>query len=131
MRLLADTHIVLWRITDDPRLSARAIELMDDERNQVLVSVVSVWEVSIKHRLGRSERLALPLSGAEFIDELSAVGLAPLPILAEHAVALDRLPLHHRDPFDRLLVATAQSEGMQLLTHDAKLTAYGEFVLLV
>ena len=131
MRLLADTHIVLWRMTGDPRLSAKAIELMDAASNTVEVSTVSVWEVAIKHRLDRPGTSAMPLSGSDFLGELSAVGLTPLPIEAAHAVALDTLPMHHRDPFDRLLVAQAMTEPMILLTHDAGLAAYGDFVIVV
>ncbi|MET0252348.1 MAG: type II toxin-antitoxin system VapC family toxin [Novosphingobium sp.] len=131
MRLLVDTHIVLWRMTADPRLPQRAIELMDDETNSVAVSAVSVWEVAIKSALGREGSPGLPLSGADFLAELRAVGLSPLPITAEQITALDGLPLHHSDPFDRLLVAQARHEAMYLLTHDQQLAAYGDRVLVV
>jgi PIN domain nuclease of toxin-antitoxin system len=115
----------------DRRLPKLAVELMDTADNDVVVSVVSVWEVAVKHALVRRGAPGLPLSGGDFLDELSAVGTQPLPILAEHVVALDKLPLYHGDPFDRLLVAQAQSEGMVLLTHDAQLAAYGELVRVV
>ena len=104
---------------------------MDAPRNQVEASVVSVWEVAIKHRLDRAGNAAVPLSGTDFLQELGAVGLTPLPVAAEHVIVLDQMPLHHRDPFDRLLVAQAQSESMHLLTRDDKLAAYGDFVLVV
>lgn len=115
----------------DPRLSARAIALMDSAENSVDVSAVSVWEVAVKHALERNGVPAMPMSGGEFHRELGKVGLTPVAITADHIVALDGMPLHHRDPFDRLLVAQAGSESMHLLTHDAKLAAYGDFVLVV
>lgn len=131
MRLLVDTHIVLWRMLADPRLPARAVALMDDGANRVEVSTVSVWEVAVKHALTRAGSAGLPLSGSEFREELMKVGLNPMAISAGHAAALDGLPLHHRDPFDRLLVAQAKCEGMVLLTHDAQLSAYGDCVKVV
>lgn len=131
VRLLVDTHIVLWRMLSDSRLPASAIAQMDDPANEVVVSVVSVWEVSVKHALTRAGQPALPISGGEFRSELLKVGVMPMPITADHVVALDDIPLHHRDPFDRLLVAQAQAEGMVLLTHDAQLAAYGDLVLVV
>lgn len=118
-------------MTADPRLSKMAVGLMDLGENSVDVSAVSVWEVAVKYALERKGASAMPLSGGEFVAELKRVGLAPLAITAEHAAALDDLPLHHRDPFDRLLVAQAKSEGMVLLTHDAQLAAYGDCVVVV
>lgn len=115
----------------DERLPARAIALMDDGANRVEVSAVSVWEVAIKHALSRSGAAGLPLSGNDFREELRKVGLEPMAITADHAASLDGLPLHHRDPFDRLLVAQAKCEGMVLLTHDARLEAYGDCVRVV
>jgi PIN domain nuclease of toxin-antitoxin system len=131
VRLLVDTHIVLWRMLADRRLPKLAIELMDAADTKVVVSVVSVWEVTVKHALVRRGVQGLPLSGSDFLNELSAVGTQPLPILAEHVVALDKLPLFHSDPFDRLLVAQAMSESLVLLTHDAQLADYGELVRVV
>ena len=131
MRLLVDTHLVLWRQTGDPRLSQRAIDLMDDHANTVDVSALSVWEVAVKHALRREGKVGLPLSGKQFLAELRATGLTPLPITPDHAAAVDDLPLHHRDPFDRLLIAQALCEGMHLLTHDAALAVYGDRVVVV
>lgn len=131
MRLLIDTHIVLWRMAADPRLSSHAIALMDDPGNSVTVSAVSVWEVAIKHALARGGKAGVFPSGREFLVEVRAVGLDPMAITAEHAAVLDGLPPHHGDPFDRLLVAQARSESMHLLTADAQLAVYGDFVLLV
>ena len=131
MRLLVDTHLVLWRQTGDPRLSQRAIDLMDDDANTVDVSALSVWEVAVKHALRREGKVGLPLSGKQFLAELRATGLTPIPITPDHAAAVDDLPLHHRDPFDRLLIAQARCEGMSLLTHDAALADYGACVIVV
>ena len=131
MRLLVDTHIVLWRQTGDRRLTQRTIDLMDDDANTVDVSAVSVWEVAVKHALRQEGRIGLPLSGKQFLAELRATGVIPLPITPDHAAAVDDLPLHHRDPFDRLLIAQAACEGLVLLTHDAALAAYGDRVIVV
>ena len=104
---------------------------MDDASNTVEVSAISVWEIAIKHTLGRKGGPDFLMSGAEFLAEVRNVGIAPIPVSAEHAAAVDGLPMHHRDPFDRLMVAQARSESMHLLTHDKALAAYGDFVLVV
>ncbi|MCA1662155.1 MAG: type II toxin-antitoxin system VapC family toxin [Novosphingobium sp.] len=131
LRLLADTHIVLWRMTGDKRLAGRAIALMDDPANSVEVSAVSVWEVAVKHSLSRRGKPGVPFSGTDFLGEVRRVGIEPFGVTAEHVAALDRVPLHHRDPFDRLLIAQATQESMHLLTHDAQLGRYGDFVIVV
>jgi PIN domain nuclease of toxin-antitoxin system len=131
LRLLLDTHIVLWRLTADPRLSPRAIAMIDQEALSVEVSAVSVWEVAIKWALRKGRAEDMPISGKGFLLELARAGVEPLPIKALHAAALDDLPARHGDPFDRLLIATAAQEGMMLLTHDAALAAYGDFVVVV
>ena len=126
MRLLLDTHIALWALTDDPRLSARARSLIEDPANQVLVSAATVWEIAIKHALARTD---MPISGAEALDWFRLAGYDLLPISPEHAAAVERLPNHHRDPFDRLLVAQAQTEPLRLLRRDPLVIRYGEAVL--
>ena len=131
MRLLVDTHIALWRMTGSSRLPKAAVILMDDAANAVEVSAVSVWEVAVKHALDREGRFGMPMSGRDFLAEIRKVGLEPQAITADHAAAVDGLPLHHRDPFDRLLVAQSRCESMHLLTHDAKLADYGDFVIVV
>ena len=113
------------------RLPKAAVILMDDAANTVEVSAVSVWEVTVKYALHREGRLGMPMSGRGFLAEIRKVGLEPQAITADHAAAVDGLPLHHRDPFDRLLVAQSRCESMHLLTHDAKLAAYGDFVIVV
>jgi PIN domain nuclease of toxin-antitoxin system len=105
--------------------------LLEDETNPLVVSAVSIWEIAIKfaHRKGTSDDM--PLSGAAALADARAANFGILAITADHAATLDGLPLHHRDPFDRLLVAQAKCEGMVLLTHDARLGAYGDCVRVV
>jgi PIN domain nuclease of toxin-antitoxin system len=116
MRALVDTHALLWWLFDDPRLSARAREVMEDSVNEVLVSAASAWEIMTKHRLGR-----LPHADAVTRDLPKAVrraGFEPLAISLHHAVEAGRLASPHRDPFDRMLAAQARLEGLPLITDD-------------
>lgn len=129
MRLLVDTHLVLWRLTQNPALPARAAAIMDEA--DVFVSVVSIWEIAIKWALRRGRADDMPMSGSAFLFEIGQAGLPVSSVTAQHAAAVDALPLHHRDPFDRLLIAQAKSEPMILLTHDRALAAYGDFVVTV
>ena len=126
MRLLLDTHIILWWLNDNPRLPVRADALIADRTNAVFVSPLSLWEIAIKSRLGKLRA---------DIDEVQRMalesGFAPLPFTLEHAAAVARLPDHHQDPFDRALVSQAITEPMRLITHDKTVAAYGESVLLV
>jgi len=121
LRLLLDTHIVLWRITDNPRLPARARTIIDEEAVSIDVSAISVWEVAIKWAQRRGRANDMPLSGKQFLHELDLALIAPLPVQPLHAAAMDDLPAIHGDPFDRFLIATARHEGMTLLTRDARL----------
>lgn len=127
MRLLLDTHIALWAITDDPALPPSARSLMLDPGNSVYVSAANVWEISIKHTLKRS---SMPISGSEAARFFFQSGYRFLNITLEHAAKVETLPAFHSDPFDRMLVAQALSEPLVLLTHDRKLALYGEFILL-
>jgi len=126
VRLLLDTHILLWWLNDDALLPARAGDLIANRRNEVFVSPMSVWEVAIKSRLGR-----LKADADEVRTAALHSGFQPLPFTPEHAAAVARLPHHHRDPFDWGLVAQALLEPLTLLTQDESLAAYGEHVLLV
>lgn len=128
MRLLLDTHVALWALTDDPRLSQRARALIADPANDVLVSAASVWEIAIKHALGRGD---MPISGDQALDWFRQAGYQLLPIAPEHAAAVEHLPVHHRDPFDRMLVAQATAEPLRLLTHDPLVLRYGDVVIAV
>ena len=128
MNLLLDTHVALWAITDHPGLSATARELILSQRATVWISVASIWEISIKHSLGRGE---MPVSGKDAIRYFRDAGYQFLAIEPEHAAAIETLPKHHQDPFDRLLVAQALVEPMRLLTHDSNVARYGDTIVLV
>lgn len=128
MNLLLDTHVALWAITDDRRLSARARELLLLPRSTLWVSAASVWEISIKHGLGRGD---MPCSGHVALGYFRQAGYRLLTIEPEHAAGVGDLPPIHQDPFDRLLVAQALIEPMRLLTRDATVARYSESVVLV
>ena len=122
MKLLLDTHAFLWWITDDPQLSAKARELISDSHNTLYWSAASSWEVSIKYALGR---LPLPDTPEEFLPvELGKNRVESLSVIDAHAFQAGRLPRHHADPFDRMLVAQAQIESLVILSNDRKLTHY-------
>lgn len=118
-RLLLDTHAFLWWISGDDSLGVKSRAAIGDTENQVFVSAASVWEMSIKQQLGK---LTVP-SDMEAIVEQS--GFEPLPIGLFHAQQAGSLVMHHRDPFDRMLIAQAQAEGLVLVTVDAAFPAYG------
>ncbi len=128
MRILLDTHIILWALTDSPQLPEKARQLISDETNQIYFSAASVWEVSIKHSLSSAQ---MPVSGVELVGYLREAGYIELPVKSAHAVGVENLPHHHKDPFDRILIAQARSEPMVLLTHDRLLGEYGESVQVV
>ena len=118
-RLLLDTNVVVWLLLGErARVSPRATDELEDERNQVAVSAASVWEIAIKRSLGR-----LTIEDG-WTRALSRLGLDAMPVTAMHAEAVERLPWHHRDPFDRLLVAQAALEGRALVSADPRLRAY-------
>jgi PIN domain nuclease of toxin-antitoxin system len=122
MKLLLDTHTFLWWILDDPKLSARAREIIGDNRNTLYWSAASTWEVSIKYAL---ERLPLPAAPEDFLPaELGKNRIESLPIIDAHAFRAGRLPRHHRDPFDRMLAAQAQVESLGLISNDRQLSLY-------
>lgn len=131
MRLLLDTHIVLWALERSERLSCEGWALLEDESNALVVSAATVWEIAIKFARNRGRSDDIPLSGTELLADIRAANFELLPITPDHTAGVDELPLHHRDPFDRLLIAQANCERMHLLTHDAALAAYGEHVIVV
>lgn len=128
MRLLLDTHVALWAITGDRSLSRQAHALITDRNNDIFVSVATLWEIAIKYALKRRGRGAMRVSAVDARQDFHDAGYALLPVTADHVCGLEALPMHHSDPFDRLLVAQATTEPMQLLTHDAKLVHYGSLV---
>lgn len=125
MRLLIDTHIFLWAVADSSRLPAAARVMMQDA-TEVYVSSASIWELAIKHGLGR-----IDVDPALLVAAIDDSGFIELPVCAKHALLVKDLPHHHRDPFDRLLVAQAMSEPLWLLTADAVLAHYSELVKVV
>jgi len=123
MRLLLDTHSWLWFVLGDASLSAAARTLIEDPGNAKFVSPASYWEIAIKISIGK---YVLPLPYEKFIrNAVHGQGFLVLPILASHTAGLCSMPLHHRDPFDRLLVAQALAEGMPLVSADQALDPYG------
>ena len=128
MNLLLDTHVALWAITDNPNLSAPARDLILAPRSAVWVSAVSIWEITIKHGLGRGD---MPVSGQNALRYFRQAGYRFLVIEPEHAAAVETLPDHHQDPFDRLLVAQALVEPMRLLTHDTTVARYSDTIIHV
>lgn len=131
MRLLLDTHIALWAITADARLPREVMDLIADLDNDVFISAASVWEITIKRALARGRPGDMPISGAEALAYFKGAGYELLSITAEHAAAVATLPLLHRDPFDRLIVAQALNEPLRLVTHDADVKAYSDSILIV
>lgn len=122
MRLLLDTHTFLWFILDDPHLSTTARDIISDPTNDIEVSPATYWEIAIKISLGKYE---LPESYDVFIErELESNDFRILPIEPKHTAALTTLPFHHRDPFDRLLIAQAMVEAVPIVSVDAAFNAY-------
>jgi PIN domain nuclease of toxin-antitoxin system len=122
MRLLLDTNAFLWFAGGDRRLTRRARRAIEAPDAELVLSAASVWEMAIKARLGR---LTLPGPVDAYVAAKRAAGVALLPIDWSHAAAVESLPLHHRDPFDRLLVAQARAEHLPMVTADAVFARYG------
>lgn len=131
MRVLLDTHIMLWALVADPRLPRAAIDLIADAGNDIHVSAASIWEVAVKHALARGTANDMPISGPEALAHCDAAGYDLLSITPAHAAAVSDLPMLHRDPFDRMLVAQALLEPMRLITHDGAVKAYDANIILV
>lgn len=128
MKYLLDTHILLWAAADHPRLSQAAREIINNQDNELLFSAASIWEISIKSGLGRADFTVNP---ALFRRALLDNGYIELPINSQHAAATANLPEIHKDPFDRILLAQSQIEGIILLSADEKVAAYGNTVQAV
>lgn len=125
MKLLIDTHLLLWASDRPERLTKQATRLLDDPDNALVFSAASIWEVAIKQNLNRSDFQAdARLLRRGLLDN----GYEELPVTGLHAVALDSLPPLHSDPFDRILIAQAQAEGLLLLTSDERVAQYGSVV---
>jgi PIN domain nuclease of toxin-antitoxin system len=122
MKLLIDTHVWLWTLESPARLNAKARRIIEDRMNAIYVSAASAWEIAIKVGL---KKLELPLPPSEYVpSRMSELAMLPLPIEPAHVLHVAELPPHHRDPFDRLLVAQSQLENLPILTADPVLRAY-------
>ena len=123
MNLLLDTHIALWWLGDTPELPDAVREVVQDADNVVYISAATIWEIAIKRALGKLE------VGDEYLTEIAEQGFVELPIRWQHAQRVEALPMLHRDPFDRLLIAQAQTLGLTLVTTDAQIRKYSVSVL--
>jgi len=122
VRILLDTQCWLWMQVTPERLSAQAQVLLTDPENQLLLSSASAWEIAVKYSIGK---LPLPVPPAEYVlSRMETSGTSALPVLQTHALHVATLPFHHKDPFDRLLIAQAQLEGLNILTSDRLFAAY-------
>jgi PIN domain nuclease of toxin-antitoxin system len=124
LRLLLDTHAFLWWLDDNPKLGKEAREAIASPSSTVYVSSASIWEISIKVKIGKLE-----IASPDLVQEIDASNFIPLPIEPHHAWLAGSLPRHHDDPFDRMLVAQAQSEELVLVTRDQVLQDYGVSIL--
>lgn len=128
MRILADTHIVLWSLSDDPKLPRKAREVLCDADNELYCSVASIWETTIKHMIKPDKVM---MSGSELAEKAMLAGFKILRIESSHVASLETIfrPKNvppHNDPFDRMLIAQAKSEGMVFVTHDSLIPQYDE-----
>lgn len=123
MRLLLDTHALLWWLAGDDQLTLKARQAISDRRHEIIVSAASAWEITTKHRLGK-----LPGAGplaVDFAREMRAQGFAALPIELSHAQVAGALPGEHRDPFDRMLIAQAREEHLAIVSNESLFDDYG------
>lgn len=127
MRLLLDTHVAIWALVSPDLIPDRVAGLIADPDNDVYVSSASIWEIAIKFALGKPS--APPFSAQDAIAYFTEAGFLSLPVTAAHAAAVENLPPLHADPFDRILLAQAITEPLRLVSHDAKVIAYGPMVL--
>jgi PIN domain nuclease of toxin-antitoxin system len=125
VKILVDTHIFLWALADPSRLGGKYRALLESRANEVFVSAVSVTELSIKHSIGKIE------ISFDVMEAIETVGFEPLDFSCEDALLLKELPFHHRDPFDRMLVAQAKRRGLALMTADEKLKLYDCALIIV
>lgn len=126
MNLLLDTHVALWAITDSPKLPKKTREMIESPKSSVWISAATVWEIAIKHSLGRGD---MPVSSQDALRYFRESGYRFLPVEPEHAAAVEDLPAHHSDPFDRILVAQALVEPLRLITHDPAVARYSDTII--
>ena len=128
MRLLLDTHILIWALGEPKRLPKEVRAALESPANEVMFSAASIWEIAIKAQIGRTNFKVAP---AEITQAALDSGFVELPVRAEHGAGVSNLPLLHRDPFDRILVAQAMTETCRFVTADAILGGYSELVVIV
>ncbi len=119
MRLLLDTHVLLWWLLGDARIGPKARALIADPANEVAVSIASPWEIALKFRIGK-----IGESGSAIFSQLDRLGFGLIPLRVGHLAVLEGLPLHHRDPFDHMIIAQAKAEGMVIMTEDRIIPRY-------
>ena len=120
MKLMLDTHVLLWWLSDNPKLGRRARALIADLNNDLIVSVASPWEISVKHRIGKLDK-----SGAMIMQRLGDEKMGIVATTADHLAAYEALPKYHNDPFDLLILAQALVEGAIVITNDDAMRQYG------
>lgn len=125
MRILLDTHVLVWAVADTDRLGAKTVDELENTANEILFSAASIWEIAIKYRLSRPDFAHEP---DQIADTARRTGFIELPVYAAAAAAVATLPPRHRDPFDRLLIAQALTEPALLYTADAQLVSYSDLV---
>lgn len=128
MRLLLDTHLLVWALSAPDKLGADVRRTLEDPQHRVCFSAASIWELAIKAALGRAD---FQVSPEAVLAAALSTGFAELPVRSAATLRVAALPLHHRDPFDRLLVAQALTEPMALYTADAALAPYSDLVVLI
>ena len=128
MNLLLDTHVALWAITGSPKLPKKAREMIESPKSSVWISAATVWEIAIKHSLGRGD---MPVSSQDALGYFREAGYRFLPVEPEHAAAVADLATHHADPFDRILVAQALTEPMRFITHDPLVALYSDTIIKI
>ena len=122
MELLIDTHILIWFLEGNKSLSKPRRQIISDSQNDVFVSIASLWEIAVKISLGK---LTLAQPFADVIKQIAVQNIEVLPILPQHTLQVSVLPFHHRDPFDRIIVAQSQSENLPIVTNDIEFSHYG------
>lgn len=127
MKVLVDTHTFLWALLHDHRLSVRSKQILKSDEHELVFSLVSLWEIAVKMKTGKLNTLGSSISYIR--AEMDAYRMELLPIRYQHVLQLEMLPLHHSDPFDRLLIAQAISESLPILTEDGKFSLYPVKVL--
>jgi len=128
VKLLLDTHILLWSAGQPEKLSAEATSLLLDSSNSLYFSAASIWEIVIKRGLGRDDFKVNPV---RLIKQLVINGYEEVSVSSDHTLAVDTLPVLHKDPFDRILIAQARTEGMLLMTADEQVSRYGDGIVMV